>query len=127
MALNTKISRDVGNGYVQVDISSKNEAPSYYIMPKNKTDSFILQYKKDRKNNSILRNITFVGSLIFGSAVMLKLLKNLNTNSILKGLLNICATVPFTLFSLNVCDNYIQSKRDELMKSHNAKQIFYNV
>ena len=126
MAIDAKISRDMGNGYVQVDISAKNEDSSYYVMPKNKVDSFISQYKKDRKNNTILSYTTLGGSILMGVAAMSLLLRKLKASGTMKMLLNMCGTVVFSLFATYQCDNYIQSKRDELMKKHKAKQVFYN-
>ena len=126
MAVEAKISRDMGNGYVQVDLSTKNSDPSYYIMPQNKVNSFVNQYKKDRKNNAILGYGTMFSSVFLGAFAMSKLLNRLKTNGIVKLLLNLCGTVGFSMFSMHLCDNYIQAKRDELMQKHHAKQIFYD-
>ena len=126
MAIDAKISRDMGNGYVQVDISAKNADSSYYVIPKNKVDSFISQSKKDRKNNTILSYTTLGGSILMGVAAMSLLLRKLKASGTMKMLLNMCGTVVFSLFATYQCDNYIQSKRDELMKKHKAKQVFYN-
>ena len=60
MAIEAKVSRDMGNGYVQVDISAKNEGCNYYVMPKNNVDSFISQYKKDRKISELFKD-AFMG------------------------------------------------------------------
>ena len=126
MAIEAKVSRDMGNGYVQVDISAKNEGCNYYVMPKNNVNSFISQYKKDRKNNTILSYTTLGGSILLGAAAMSLLLRKLKASGTMKMFLNVCGVVPFSLFTMYQCDNYIQSKRDELMKKHKAKQVFYN-
>ncbi len=126
MAVEAKISRDIGNGYVQVDLTAKNEKPNYYIMPQKKVDSFVNQYKKDRKNNTILSYGTMFSSVFLGVFAMTKLLNKLKTNGMVKFLLNICGTIGFSMFSMHLCDNYIQAKRDELMKNHHARQVFYD-
>lgn len=126
MAVDIKVSRDLGNNFVQIDISSKNSEPAYYALPKDKVKSFVSNYKKDKKNNAILTNTVFIGSLLLGALTMSKLVKNMKSSPFVKGLINICGTVSFSMFSTYLCDNYIQTKRNELMKNHQAKQIFYN-
>jgi len=47
--INSAVTKNYNNGYVQVEIGAPNRAPKYYKVPELKADEFQKEYKNNRK------------------------------------------------------------------------------
>ncbi len=124
MGIDTKITRQLDNNYVQVDVTSKKTEPRYFKVPAQKADSFAKNYKKTDKRISYLTNTAFVVSTFAGCIGANMLTKNM-ANKTLKFVLCTAAGIGGAIASIFATSSYIESQQDKLMKTHQAKEIYY--
>lgn len=125
MSLTTKVTRNLGNNYVQVDVQSSKAETRYFKVPKNKADIFCSQYIKRDKRDSLISNTAFIGSTLIGclgAALLTQKLKSTSlriTTGILAGI--------GSAVGANIATTKIMSpKHQEFVKSFGAQEIYYD-
>ena len=124
MALDTKISRQLDNGCVQVDVKYKDAPPKYYKVPQEKADSFSQKLKKQDKNSKIINNTAFGISLLGGVLAGNVLSKNIESG-VLKFIIGSASGVAAATAALFACSKYSEHEHNTILKEYGAKQIFY--
>ncbi len=123
MAASAKVSKQLDNNYVQIDITSKNMKPKYYKVPVKKADYFVNEYKKQSKNISIVTNTVFVGSILAGVLATSFFTKKLGTLS--KFFLNSVGGVIGAAIGTYGTTKYTENQQNKLLKDTNAQEIYY--
>ena len=126
MAVTAEITRKFDNGNVQVEKKKKNASTKYYEVPANKADSFIKTYKDRAKKNLYLTNSVFAGSILAGVLLASALVKKFVKNKFLKFALPTMGGIVASIAGMMGTWNYIDKKDNEIIKQHNAKEIFYS-
>ncbi len=122
--VNTKITRDLNNNCVEVEVSSKRTAPIYYKVPKAEADSFCKSYKKYVESSDLKANLMFGGGILLCSAGAMWLTRNLSkiiklTSGVVAGGLAGFGATKYVMHTAT-------KKHDALMKKYNAETIDQN-
>lgn len=123
MSADVKITKQLDNNHVQIDITGKNVQPRYYKVPNNKADYFVKTYEKQSKNISTLSFIALITASLAGVLAVRPFTKKLD--SLPKFLLNTTGGIAgAVLGSLGVAQ-YMENSQDKLMETSNAQEIYY--
>lgn len=125
MSIDAKITGKLDYNNVQVEISSaKGENKRFYSVPANQGDSFIKNYQKTDKRNTIAANAGLFGGIFAGILAANAVTRKIK-NTALKWVLNMCAGIAGAVLSIIGTSKYMQIQHDKLLKTHQAREITY--
>ena len=123
MAITTSINNNLGNGYVQMDISSKTMPVRHFILPEQNVDTFTKEYEKINKNIKISTYAAFFTGLVagvFGAAYMMQ---NLVKNQFLRFIIGSASGVICSTIGIKCVGEHFNGKMSKIMKNNNAKEV----
>lgn len=124
MAITTNITRTLNNGYVQVDSTEKNGYKRFYRVPQRNAKVFAKELEHQEKNLKIVSNVTFFASILAGVFGAAHFTKNMESR-LIQFLIQTSSAIALALLSAIGFNMYAQSKEINLLKEHQAKEIFY--
>ena len=124
MAITTAISKPLGNGFVQVDAEEKSGYKRFYKVPDKNARSFATELKKQDKNLNIISNVTFFTGIFIGVLGATYFTKKMESK-MKQFLIQTCAAIATAALSSLGFNQYADSKKENLMRKHGAKEIFY--
>ena len=114
MSINTQVTKVLGDGYVQMDITSNKNKTKSYKVPTHKVNEFSQAYKKQERNINVITNTVFATSILAGVVITSALTKNLSSK-FLKFALNTSGGIALAFASIFASDKYIQNKKEKLL------------
>jgi len=125
MSIDAKITGKIDNNNVQVQISTaRAENKRFYAVPENKADTFIKNYKKVDKRNSIVANGGLFAGIFAGILAANAVTRTLKSTA-LKWILNMTAGIIGAGLSIVGSSKYMSNQYNKLLQAHNAKEITY--
>ncbi len=124
MAITTEITKHLDNGFVQVDAAGKNGYKRYYKVPQGNAKIFADELKKQDKNLNIISNVTFFTGIFIGVLGATYFTKKMESK-MKQFLIQTCAAIATAALSSLGFNQYADSKKENLMRKHGAKEIFY--
>lgn len=124
MALNTVITKPLGQGFVQVNASEKNGYTRYYKVPQRNAKIFESELKKQNKDMKVLSNVLFFSSVfagVTGAFIFTRHMESRLNQFLIQTTSGIIAAA---LCSLGF-SKYEINRNNELLKKHRANEIFY--
>ena len=125
MSITTNVSKMLGDGYAQVDITSEKSKPKSYKVPVNKVSDFSKNYKKREKNINIITNTVFATSILGGVIGTAALTRNMQSKA-LRFILNTCGGIALAFASIFATDKIIQNQKQKFLEKHGATKINYD-
>ncbi len=125
MSLDIKVINRLDDKNVQVEVSSdKNHNTKYYKVPEQNVDSFVNEYKKNDKKNSIIANTAFVSS-VFAGVILASLATKKLKNTVLKWIIGTAGGIAGAVLSVFGTSEYIDKSKNKMLKAQNAQEINY--
>jgi len=124
MAITTAVTKPLDSGFMQVDSCTKDGYKRYYKVPQENAKIFAEELKKQDKNMNLYSNITFFAAIFAGVLGATMFTKNIESK-MKQFLIQTSAAIVTAALSSIGFNNYADSKKEDLMKKHRAKEIFY--
>lgn len=122
MGLQSTITHRFDNGYVLVEIGSRNKEPHYYTLPENKADEFQREYKK----NSNKLGWASAGVMLAAIAAVLTPValttKNIQ-NKFARNALGVAAGIAGGIGSMFINYKLETNSHQKLLKKYDAKIV----
>ena len=125
MALTTSVTRNFGNGFVQVEVDTGRQEPRYYKVSENKADSFQREYKKNSKNMPWINAGLTLGAIIVTILPVSLLTKKIESRS-LRMLLGVLAGLVGGVSSMYAGAEIEANSHKKLLQKYNAEEIDYS-
>lgn len=124
MAVDTKITRNLGNNFVQVEVSSKKSWTRYFKVPESNADEFCASYKKHDKKMKRISNISFILAPFAGCALAFPLTKKLSGGARMGA--GVLAGMAAAVGSVFVTASIMEKAQEKLLKRLNSEELFYD-
>ena len=124
MALETKITQSLGQGYVQIDATNRYGYTQYYKVPQKKARKFAYELKTQDKTLNLYSNIAYFSAIIAGVLGASIFTKNMESRWKQFGIQSLSAIGLSTLTAFGMT-KYTNNEKENLIKSYKAKEIFY--
>jgi hypothetical protein len=109
----------MNTNYVRINLGDDN-TQRYYVVKKDKADSFTSAYKKQAQKTSILTNTVFLGSILGGTFLSLYATRSIKS-SLLRWVLNCAGGVAAGMASLPLTGKYAKAKEDKIVAKYGAR------
>lgn len=124
MAITTEISKPLDNGFVQIDAAEKNGYKRYYKVPRGNAKFFADELKKQDKNLNIFSNVTFFTGIFAGVLGATYFTKKMESK-MKQFLIQTASAITAAALSNLGFNEYADAEKEQLLKKHGAKEIFY--
>lgn len=125
MGIEAKITSRLDYNNVQIEISSrKGENKRFFAVPENKADSFIKNYKKLDKKNSLVANSAFMGGIFAGILAASTATRKIKHTALRWGL-NLAGGIIGAGASIVGTSKYMLNQQDKLLAANQAKELIY--
>ena len=124
MALETKITKQLEPGFVQVDSTNKYGFKRYYKVQKNNAGKFAYELKTQDKKLNIYSNIAYFSSIIAGVLGASVFTKNMESRWKQFGI-QTAAAIGLSTITATFMNKYYQKEQNNLIQGYKAKEIFY--
>ena len=124
MSLTTAITKPLEPGFVQVEAKEKNGYVQYYKVPQKNARNFAAEYKQQDKRLSITSNVLFFGSIFAGVLGATYFTKNMDSR-FKQFMVQTASAIVLTVLTSLGMSRYAETEQDKLLKTHNARQIYY--
>ncbi|MCM1004645.1 MAG: hypothetical protein NC408_09955 [Candidatus Gastranaerophilales bacterium] len=124
MTVDTKLTRNLGNNYVQVEASSKKSWTRYFKVPEDRADEFCASYKNHDKKMKKISNVTFVGAPFLGCILALPLTSRLSGGA--KVATGILAGAGMAVGSVFMTASILEKRLNALLKKYDSEELFYD-
>lgn len=126
MAIETRITKPLEHGYVQVDTKSKNGYMRYYKVPQKNANIFSNELAVNDKTMNTYSNIAYFTSILVGILATFPFVKKIDSALKRFGIQCIGAIALSTLTMIGM-NEYTNAKEEEIRKKYGAKEIFYKM
>ncbi len=126
MAITIEITKPLDNGFVQIDAGEKSGYKRHYKVPQKNAKLFAEELKHQDKHLNIFSNVTFFTAIFAGVLGATYFTKNMESK-MKQFLIQTCAAIATAAISSLGFNRWADSKKEDLMRKHNAKEIFYRV
>ena len=124
MAITIEISKPLDNGFVQIDAGEKNGHKRHYKVPHTNAKFFAEELEQQEKRLNIFSNVTFFTGIFVGVLGATYFTKKMESK-MKQFLIQTCAAITTAALSSLGFNQYADSRHEDLMKKHNAREIFY--
>lgn len=124
MSVETKISRNLGDNYVQVEAVSKKNWTRYFKVPESKADEFCSSYQKHDKKMKKISNMSFLAAPFAGCILAFPFTKNLSAGA--RMATGVIAGIAAALGSVFASASIMEKAHSKLLKKFDAEEISYD-
>ena len=124
MALETKITQPLGQGFVQVDATNRYGYKHYYKVPQKTARKFAYELKVQDKQLNLYSNIAYFSAIFAGVIGASFFTKKIDNKWKQFGIQTAAAIGLSTVTALGM-NKYTQNEQEKLIKNYRAKEIFY--
>jgi hypothetical protein len=124
MSITNKITKPLGQGYVQVDSENKGRYTRYYKVPERSAHVFSEELKAQEKRLGTYSNIMYFMSILVGVLGASCFTKNLN-GWMKKFLVQCSGAIGLSLITMMGMNEYIKNEEKALNDKFHAKEIYY--
>ena len=124
MSVDTKITKPLGQGRVQVDVKYKGGYTRYYSVSKKNAHGFANEFKTNEKNMDMCSNIVYFTTIFGGILATIPFTKNVNS-WMKKMLIQFASAIGFSTLAMVGMNEFANSKEKEVVNKYRAKEIFY--
>ena len=114
-----EITQNLNTSYVRLNLGD-DDIPRYYVVKKDKADSFSKEYKKQSTKTSILTNTAFLGSIMTGTFLSMLATKSIK-NAFARYAINCAGGIAAGLASLPITGKIAKRKEDKIVLKYGAK------
>lgn len=120
--INSAITKNFSNGYVQVEIGAPHRAPKYYKVPELRADEFQKEYKTDRKRIKWATAGIMLGAVVAVLLPVSYFTKKIE-NKIAGKILGIASGVLGGIGAMFLNNKIEMNSHEKLLKKYNAEVI----
>ena len=124
MAITIEITKPLDNGFVQIDAGEKEGHKRHYKVPNQNAKLFAEELKHQEKHLNIFSNVTFFTGIFLGVLGATYFTKNMESK-MKQFLIQTCAAIATAALSSLGFNQYADSRKEDLLRKHRAKEIFY--
>lgn len=122
--LKTQVIKLPNSQFADVNVTMPNGKTRYFNLPANNADAFAVGLKKQDKNRSTITNLAFFTSIFAGVMLAKAFTKNIKDKT-MQFLLGAVGGILGASGSTIVCDKYLDSQQNALIKECGAKETYF--